>query len=306
MIYDVATKVLLDRCRDEILRSLVGIPVLSSTLLDLAPQETATVRRVDFAIRLITDDGSRLLVLLEIQSRWDEQIPLRLLEYRTRHLLQEGLPVLSAVLLLKPADRAADFYQDSEVTFRFKLIPVYAMDGRRILDEGNLCLIPLVPIMKGGEEIAFEAQDLLAQSPLPPVVKADMLASMALLSGLVSKRLASELIERRRDIMNESAAYEIIKNEGIKEGFQQGLQTGIERGIEQGIEQGKVQEAQEAVLDNLEARFGAVPVDLVRRIYGTSDLQHLKELRRQSATVPTLQAFMEVVEEKPRRRRRKR
>ncbi|MBC7359510.1 MAG: hypothetical protein H5U10_13350 [Desulfacinum sp.] len=102
--------------------------------------------------------------------------------------------------------------------------------------------------------------------------------------------------------MNESAAYEIIKNEGVKEGFQQGLQAGIE----QGIEQGKVQEAQEAVLDNLEARFGAVPMDLVRRIYGTSDLQHLKELRRRSATVPTLQAFVQLVEEKPRGRRGKR
>ncbi|MCL0101049.1 hypothetical protein M1N68_00120 [Peptococcaceae bacterium] len=44
--------------------------------------------------------------------------------------------------------------------------------------------------------------------------KADLLTGMMILAGLVSKDLARELQERRRDIIIELAAYELIKEEG--------------------------------------------------------------------------------------------
>lgn len=80
-----------------------------------------------------------------------------------------------------------------------------------------------------------------------------------------------------------SAAYEIIKNEGVEVGLQQGLQ------------QGKVQEAREAILDNLEARFGRVPREIIRAVDAIADLDGLKVLRRSSATVVSLEAFTAVL-----------
>ena len=60
--------------------------------------------------------------------------------------------------------------------------------------------------------------ELVYRSEKTRPVKADMLTSMAILSGLVSPELPARLIARRKDIMIESAAYDIIKKEGYAEG----------------------------------------------------------------------------------------
>ena len=75
--------------------------------------------------------------------------------------------------------------------------------------------------------------------------------------------------------MIESAAYDVIKQEGLSEGLQQG----------------KLQEAQEAVLDNLEARFEIVPESMAKEVQGIEELGVLKALRRGSVKVATLDQF---------------
>ncbi len=264
-----------------------------SEIMEL-PQETVTVRRADFPIRVTTVDHEEMIVVLEVQTRWSWDVPLRLLEYEVRYRRRYRMGAMGAVLLLTPCERCVDHFRDGGIDYRFILVRLWELDASEAVRTGLPCLMPFVPLMKDGASFAEEAERRISESDLNRQAKGDLLTGMTILSGLVSEEIPRLILRRRRDIMMESAGYEIIK----KEGFDEGLQAGIE--------QGKVQEAQEAVLDNLEARFGAVPMDLVRRIYGTSDLQHLKELRRQSATVPTLQAFMEAVEEKPRGKRRKR
>ena len=79
--------------------------------------------------------------------------------------------------------------------------------------------------------------------------------------------------------MIESAAYDIIKQEGLQ----------------QGLQQGKIQEAQEAVLENLEARFDVVPGSLVKDVCAIDELQVLKALHRSSIRVATLVEFQELL-----------
>ena len=83
-------------------------------------------------------------------------------------------------------------------------------------------MLPFVPLMKGGDAAMDEAESMIYASPRPRSEKADMLTSMAILSGLVSPDLPAKLIARRKDIMIESAAYDIIKQEGIQEGIRHG------------------------------------------------------------------------------------
>jgi len=87
--------------------------------------------------------------------------------------------------------------------------------------------------------------------------------------------------------MVESAAYELIKNEGIQEG----VQLGIQQGIQQGLHDGMLQEAREAILDNLEVRFGSVPGSIAAIVRGISELPVLKALHRNSAAVQSLEEF---------------
>ena len=63
---------------------------------------------------------------------------------------------------------------------------------------------------------------MLYESRLSRRDRADMLTVMTIFSGLVSEKLPHMLVSKRRDIMIESAAYDIIKQEGWREGRQEG------------------------------------------------------------------------------------
>jgi hypothetical protein len=285
MRYDISSKILIEKCREEILRRLVGLSVEESTVLEQLPQETVSLKRSDYPMLVTDEDGRQLLVVLEVQSSWEPDVPLQLLEYRCRYVLQYGVNALSCVLLLRPSRQATDFYEDPEVSFHFRLVRVYDFDAKDIIREGSLCLMPFVPLMRHGEELMTEADRLLYESPLPRGDKADMLTAMAILSGLVSTRLPQTLLARRRDIMIESAAYDLIKQEGVQEGIQEGIQEGMLR------------KSREAVLEVLEARFDFVPRSISSVIGAIDDPVTLKTLLRKAIIVESLDHFRQLVDE---------
>ncbi len=276
--YDIALKELLRHCGKAILEHLVGLDVTAATLVEV-PQETTSVRRSDFPLRVVTGQGEDLLVLVELQTRWEPTFPLRLLEYRTRHRLREGLDALSVVLLLRPGGQVTDTFEDREVRFRYRVVRVYEQDAWETVQHGPLCLLPLTPLMRGGEEAVDEADRRLYESHLVREVKADMLTIMALLAGLVSKELPRLLLERRRDIMVESFAYELIKEEGVREGRKEGLREGLLEGIELG----------------LELKFGVEGLQVmpdVRRIEDVAVLETLHQALRQVGSVEEFERLM--------------
>lgn len=210
--YDAAVKVILGYCRQAALEYFLGLQVKESEFLEL-PQETATVRRSDFPIRVRTHDDRVFVVLLEVQSRWEPDVPLRLLEYDVRYRLKTGLSVLPAILLLTPSGRVVEIFEDAGLRYEFRVISLAAMDAGEVLRSGNPCLYPFISLMKGGPELFDEAELALTEAGISRNDKADLLTGMALLSGLVSKDMPRRLLSRRRDIMMESVAYEMIKKE---------------------------------------------------------------------------------------------
>ena len=71
--------------------------------------------------------------------------------------------------------------------------------------------------------------------------------------------------------MIESAAYDLIKQEGLQQGF--------------------LQDARESIFDNLEVRFGVVPTGVAKIVNTIEQLAVLKALRRKSAIVQSLDEF---------------
>ncbi|WP_297055462.1 hypothetical protein [Thermosulfurimonas sp.] len=241
------------------------------------------MRRSDFVFRAFFDDGSERLVLLEFLSYWKPWIPIRTLECRCRHLLQEDLPVVSVILLLTPAKGARDFYTDEEVHYHYRLVKLYELEAREVLERGPECLFPFVPLMKGGESLFEEAEKRIYEGNYSREEKADLLTGMAILGGLISEEIPVKLLERRRDLMIESAAYEIIKKEGYEEGMRQGIQQGIQRGL--------LEEAREMVLEALEERFGLLPRSIISRIKSIEEREILRTLLRLAIRVKDLEEF---------------
>jgi len=79
--------------------------------------------------------------------------------------------------------------------------------------------------------------------------------------------------------MIESAAYELIQQEGINEG------------IQKGIERGKIQIMRETVIDLLTIRFGAPSRNVIRTIEGIGDFSLLQMLKSKAMIAPSLRAF---------------
>ncbi len=277
MHYDIALKELLRHCGQAILEHLVGLPVQTSTLIEV-PQETTSVRRSDFPLRVTARAGEELLVLVELQTRWQADMPLRLLEYRARHMLREKVDALSVVLLLRPGGDVRDVYEDREVRYHYRVVKVYEADAREVLERGPVCLLPLVPLMREGESLAQDADRRIYESNLPRPVKADMLTILTLLSGIVSKDLAEVLLYRRRDIMIESPAYELIKREGIEEGLKEGL----------------LRARREDISALLKLRLSPPPEELetiAKRLEHITDLKRLQALLILAAQVSNIEAF---------------
>ncbi|MBC7359662.1 MAG: hypothetical protein H5U10_14110 [Desulfacinum sp.] len=285
--YDAAMKVILAHCREAALEFFLGLEVEESEILEL-PQETASVRRSDFPIRVRTDDGRVFIVLLEVQSRWEPQVPLRLLEYDARYRLKTGLSVLPVVMLLTPSGSVVESFEDEGLRYRFRVISLAAMDAQQVVERGNPCLMPFVGLMRGGPEVFQMAEEAIYGSGLGRSDKADLLTGMALLSGLLDKDLPRKLLERRRDIMMESYAYELIK----KEGYEEGLRSGVQ----QGIQQGTLHALRELILETLDERFGEVPRDLRHDLRKLEDLHDLKLLFRRALRAESLREFQEALE----------
>jgi hypothetical protein len=277
--YDAAVKVILGHCRQAALEHFLGLQVEESEFLEL-PQETATVRLSDFPIRVRTRDGSVFVVLLEVQSRWEPDLPLRLLEYDVRYRLKAGLSVLPAILLLTPSGSVVERFEDAGLRYEFRVISLAAMDAGEVLRSGNPCLYPFISLMKGGPELFDEAERALTEAGIGRNDKADLLTGMALLSGLVSRELPQRLLSRRRDIMMESVAYEMIKKEGYEEGMQQGM----------------IAEAREMVLEALAEKFKVVPGDLEDRINSLDSRRQLKDLLRHAVRAQSIGEFSKILD----------
>ncbi len=228
--YDIVTKMLLQADRRTILRELLGEGDEDCEILDQLPGETVSLRSADFAIRVGRGTKERIL-LLEIQTRWDEQKVHAMVEYRSRFIRQfPRTRVLSMMLLLLPHAWATGSFSDESLTFRFRLIKLWELEADQFLN-GSPVLLPFIPLMKNGLNHIKRIEKMLYEAPLNRDRKGDLLSALTILTGLHDRSAAEALFLRRRDMMIESPIYDLI------------IQEGIEKGMEKGVEQEKFETA---------------------------------------------------------------
>jgi hypothetical protein len=172
------------------------------------------------------------------------------------------------------------------VLVQYQVIRLSELNGQRILDEGPSGLLPFAPLMQRPAGVDAEAwlRQCVHQAqevPMDETLKANYLADLAILSGLVYK---SETI---MTIISEATMYESSV-----------VQYFTEKALEQGIEQGGRNRAIEDLLDVLAIRFGLASSDpLTARLGAIGDLPRLKQLHRAAVQVPSLEAFRHLLDD---------
>ena len=245
-------------------------------VVEVLDTEQPTVRRTDSLLR-VRVDGEEALVHHEFQTTdsTDPPMPRRMAGYIGYLIERYGLPTYSSVIYLRPdAGRNDPGYYVQErhgyrVLVQYQVIRLSELDGQRMLDAGHSGLIPFAPLMQ--QPAGVEAEEWLRQCvnraqavPMDETLKANYLADLAILSGLVYN------LETIMTIISEATMYESSV-----------VQYFTEKGIEQGIEQGSRERAVEYLLDVLEIRFGLAASDpLAARIRAIKDVQRLKQLFR--------------------------
>lgn len=267
--YDVATKVLMDKAAVPMLDTFLGIQATDIELIDELPQESVSLKRSDYI----------QIVLWEFLSQWRRNAVLNLGDYGIRALMKYDLPIQPVIFLLAASPQATDCFETSWLSFRFDLIEVYNFPAGDFVSHADVHLLPFVPVMKGGEELVWEAEHRIYNSALPTSEKADLLAALTIFAGFKGQDLVRKLVERRRDLMIQSYAYDIIKEEGFKEG----------------VQQEKLHSRRQAICDVLEARFDLVPANVLDMINHIEIVPALEELHRKAVTVKDLSTFNQIL-----------
>ena len=255
-------------------------------------QTTVETHRTDSLIRVKIGD-QKALIHHEFQTTdSNPPMPLRMAGYIGRGIEQHRRPIYSNVIYLRPdAGRNDPGYYVQErpgyrVLVQYKVIRLIEIDGQRILAAGPSGLLPFAPLMQPPAGVDAEGWlrqcvNRAQQVPLDEGVKANYLADLAMLSGLVYN------LETIMTIIEEETMYESSV-----------VQYFTEKGIEQGIKQGGRERAIEDLLEVLEIRFGLAASDpLAARIEATDDVQRLKQLHRAAIQVSSLEAFRRLLDQ---------
>ena len=292
--FDIVSKYLVQHYPDDFARFALGRDDIERVEVIDPEQLTVQARQTDSLLRVQLSNEA-VLVHTEFQAADSTQPPMarRMVGYIGRTVEQYGRPVVSIVIYLRPAAGRRDpgyYLQDRpghRILVEYQVIRLSELDGQRMLESGHVGLWSFVPLMRPTGRPADWLETCMRAvqaQPLDRATKADCLAGMSLLSGLVYGRetvAAIFLKEGLMDIIRESPVAQYL----------------TQQGIEQGIEQGGRERAIEALLDVLEIRFALDAAEpLAARVRGMEDLQRLKHLHRAAIQVESLKAFQALLD----------
>jgi hypothetical protein len=251
--YDTVLKLLLRESAELAIRELTGgitrwlnveLPELQNTRVDLLAE---------------TGDGS--LVHIELQSRNDASMALRMAEYCLRVYRLFGKLPRQMVLYVgdEPLRMKTELARSPDVLFRYRLIDALDMDGERLLDsrqvgDNVMAILARLPDRSGA------VQAIIGKlAGLDPDAREFYLRALLILAGLRGLEENVEKEARKVPVLNDILDHKVLGREfkrGLKQGLEQGMEQGLEQGLERGLEQGE-----SAMLQRLiQERFGPMPV----------------------------------------------
>jgi predicted transposase YdaD len=269
--------------------------VLQDSTLQVEAQlstEFQHLTRLSDSLLRVSRSGDPFLVLTEVQLRPDRRMPRRLRAYAALAEEKYDLLVYPIVFHLLPpsgTQEVAEVYHSELLGLvahqDFAVIKAWELEAEAVLREGNLALLPFVPLMWGADEGLIRQgvqrlRQLSGEEELETVL--GLFASFVL-----DIETIQQLVRWDMNVLRESPWYQEILEEGLK----QGLQKGREEGLEQGILQGR----REDILHLLRTRFYLQPetvTELTDRLAQIESAAVLQTLLIVAAQAESLAAFV--------------
>lgn len=249
------------------------------------PTPPDAVRLVDADVSTVTAEADKVIRVggespwmlhLEIQAGRDEAMARRLLRYNALLQHRHGLPVASAVVLLRTEANDTTLTGMMPVAppvgarwdFRYEVVRVWERPAADFLG-GPLGLVPLAPLAAVGPAelpgVIGRMRDRIDAQPDGPLAGRLWTASYILM-GLRYEQAAIDALLSGVRQMEESVTYQALLKRGLQEGLQQGSQ------------QGAVTEARKLLLLSGQAKFGPPGAAIGAAVGAITDLVRLEAL----------------------------
>ena len=305
--YDITSKSVFRAFPQDVASYLMNDPTLKFLEFIDSGLPLVETREMDILMK-VEIRGRLTLVHFEIQAAESthQRMVRRTVGYIGRVYEKHGLPVRSHVIYLRPGAGRNDpgVYTQSDPGYRihieYQVIRLYELDGQSVLDAANVGLIPFAPLMQppaGSEGIAWvqECIEATRELSLEPLNRPDYLTSLGILSGLAhDPNVVATLIPE--EVRMESGFYRLMQEEA-RQSVEAEVQARVEAEIEAKTRQRVTREnAIESILVVLDVRFQSTLMQLFKaHLEQIDDLQQLRQLLRQAAQAPSLEAFTETL-----------
>lgn len=195
-----------------------------ATVERAGPVEIQALKRQVDCVLTLQKDGERYYRHVEFQSEPDPQMASRCFRYNTQLILQYGAAVITTVLyLLPPRPRREPVFRvvvaGREVNrWLFEEVCLFELDAQEIVARGAPGLLALVPLMRGGRDLAVieeSARRIARALPTERLPDAEEVL-LALAGGFYTVSELARIVGRDR--MIQSSLYVEGKAEGEAKG----------------------------------------------------------------------------------------
>ena len=234
-------------------------------------------RETDFLLDVIQNER-QMLVHMEFQSREDEDMAQRLLEYNILATREHGRPVLSCVIYLRKDSKIAESPLIWELPngqkvlyFHFIVIKLWDITADELIQTNLTGLLPLVPLTKDGGQ--YEVIDEVA-TKLAAAKEYNLLEYARRFASLVFKEGSDhEWLNRRFAVYKDILEDSWVVQEQRREGELRGLHL--------------------AVQDVIQARFPEILPFVKKQMEGIEDTEVLRRLNVKMSTAQTAEEALQ-------------
>ncbi len=244
------------------------------------------IARITDSLLQVNSQTKRFLVLTELQFRYDEEMPDRMMAYAAlaRQKYKQNVYVTVVYFMPPPKDKniVEAYHRDfmgQQAHQDFQVIKLWDLEANQVLAFDNPALLPFVPLMHGGntEIMVRKCAERIRQEP----EATELEAILAVFAGYVlDVELIKQILRWEMQIVQESPIIQELQQEWM----------------EKGREEGERKATLEALRQALTVRFDVV-LGKFDESFEQLDLKSLKQLNEVALTVQTLIEFENVLAE---------
>ncbi len=287
--FDASLRALATRHSEDFLHWFVGQEAVFEQTLDSVL--LTAERRADFLVSFYDEHQQPQLLHAEFQRQIDEtnpeaNLPFRMGEYALAIRRRYGRVPQQVLVLIEDsaaARRVPSVFAEGNVRVSFRVLRLWEQDPGPILAAGPAALVPLVPLMAGRPEALLALSlDALESQVQSSQERKELLGIAALLASIRTDADVVVGLLRSRAMLN------LLEDTPLGQLL---LAEREARGRAEGEARGRAEGLRQALMRQLQRRFGNMPEDIVQRLLDIHDTERMTTLVDAAIDAQDIQAF---------------